>query len=68
MKISVEAKVAAAVAIGFVALTVGAVARENGAGQTGGANSYGPTNSPGVNSNMSQQAYTSNLRSNEVVR
>ena len=44
MKLSIEAKVAAAVAAGFIAFTAGAIAQ----GQTGGAN----TNAP---STMSQQ-------------
>ena len=34
MKLSIEAKVAAAVATAFVALTVGAIGREHSEGQT----------------------------------
>ena len=37
MKLSIEAKVAAAVATAFVALTVGAIGQEHSARQTGGA-------------------------------
>jgi hypothetical protein len=49
MKLSVEAKVAAAVAAGFVALTLGAIAQGNGASQIAGADVYGPTSNPTVN-------------------
>jgi hypothetical protein len=56
-KLSIETKVAAAVAAGFVALTVGAIAQ----GNSGGPNGYGPTNNPGVNPHMSQQGYSSSL-------
>jgi hypothetical protein len=62
MKASVEMKVAAAVAAGFVALTVGAIAQGKSGSETGGRNDYDPTNNPGVNSYMSQQGYTSSLR------
>jgi hypothetical protein len=48
MKLSVEGKVAAAVAAGFVALTVGAIAQGNSASQTAGAN-------PGVNAQRYNQ-------------
>ena len=60
MKLSVETKVAAAVAAGFIALTAGAIEGYSG-GQTGGPNSYGPTNNPGVNTHMNQQGYNSSL-------
>jgi len=43
MKLSVETKVAAAVATGFAALTFGAIAQEN----SGGQNGYSPTNNLG---------------------
>ena len=62
MKASVEMKVAAAVAAGFVALTVGAIAQGKSGSETGRRNDYGPTNNPSVNSYMSQQGYTSPLR------
>ena len=61
MKPSIETKVAAAVAAGFLAVTVGALAQGRSGAQTGGPNSYGPTNNPGVNSHMSQQGYNSSL-------
>jgi hypothetical protein len=62
MKASVEIKVAAAVAAGFIALTVGAIAQGKSGRETGRRNDYGPTNNPSVNSYMSQQGYTSSLR------
>ena len=49
MKLSVETKVGAAIAAGFIGLTLGAVAQGNWEGQTGELNSYGPTNNPKVN-------------------
>jgi hypothetical protein len=57
MKLSVETKVAAAVATGFAALTFGAIAQENSVTQSG----YSPTNNPGVGIHMSQQGYNSSL-------
>lgn len=60
MKLSVEAKVAAAVAAGFMVLTSGAMAQGR-KGQTAGPNHYGPTNNPGVNTHMSQQGDNSSL-------
>jgi hypothetical protein len=56
MKLSVETKVGAAIAAGFIALTLGAVAQGNWEDQTGELNSYGP-NSPKVNTYRSQQRY-----------
>ncbi len=61
MKLSVEMKVAAAVAASFVALTVGAIAQGYSQGQTGGLNDYGSTNNSSVNSYMSHQGHTSSL-------
>lgn len=61
MKLSIEAKVAAAVATAFVALTVGSIGQEHTAGLTGGLNGYGPTNSPVVNTYVSQHRYSSSL-------
>ena len=55
MKLSVEAKVAAAVAAGCIALTATAMAQGRGKGHTGGPNNFGPTNNPGVNTHMSQE-------------
>ncbi len=61
MKLSVEAKVAAAVATAFVGLTMGAIARGNGTGQTDGLDGHGPVNNPGVNTHMKEQGYHSSL-------
>jgi hypothetical protein len=61
MKLSVEAKVAAALAAAFIALTLGAIAQGNSASPTGGPNSYGPTNNPEANAHMSQEGYDSSL-------
>jgi hypothetical protein len=59
MKLSVEAKVAASIAAGFVALTVGVIAQGNSGDQSAGPNGYGPANNPEVSINMSQQGYNS---------
>ncbi|HEX4696303.1 MAG TPA: hypothetical protein VH254_01390 [Candidatus Udaeobacter sp.] len=56
MKLSVEAKVAAAVAVAFVALTVGAIAQGNGAGQIGSPDGY-----PRVNTQTEQEGYNTSL-------
>ena len=61
MKLSIEAKVAAAVATAFVALTVGAIGQEHSGSQTGGLNGYGPTNNPAVNTYLSQHRYSGSL-------
>lgn len=61
MKLTVEMKVAAAVAAGFIAVTAGAIAQGRSGGQTGGPNDYGPINNPGVNTHISQQGYNSSL-------
>jgi hypothetical protein len=61
MKLSVEAKVAAAIATAFVGLTMGAIARGNGAGQTDGSDGYGPVNNPGVKRPMNEQGYNGSL-------
>jgi len=66
MKLTVETKVAAAVAAGFIALTLGAVAQGNWGGQTGEP-SYGPTNNPRVNTYISQQAYDSSLQPPQLI-
>jgi len=60
MKLSVEAKVAAAVAAGLMVMTSGAMAQGR-KGQTAGPNHYGPTNNPGVNTHMNQQGDNSSL-------
>ena len=54
MKLSIEAKVAAAVATAFVALTVGAIGQEHSGGQTGRVNGYGLGNNPPVNTYLGQ--------------
>jgi hypothetical protein len=59
MKLSVEAKVAGAVAAGFLALTAGAMAQGHSKAQTGGQNKFGPMNNPGVNTHMTQQGSNS---------
>jgi len=59
MKLSVETKVAAAVAAGYVALTAGTIALGRSGDQAGGPNDYGLMNNPGVNTNMSQQGLNS---------
>jgi len=61
MKLSVEAKVAAVVAAGFIALTVGVIAQGRSEGQTSGPNNYGATNNLGVDIHISQQGYNSSL-------
>ena len=58
MKLSIESKVAIAVATGFVALTIGAMAQGRSGGGTGGPNGYGPMNNPGL-SHMSPQGLQS---------
>ena len=45
MKLSIEAKVVAAVAIAFAALSVGAIAQEQNEHGTGGAGRYAATSS-----------------------
>ena len=61
MKLSIETKVAAAVAAGFIALTAGAIGQAGGGDQTGRLNNDDPTNNPGANTHMSQPAYNSSL-------
>jgi hypothetical protein len=61
MKLSVEAKVAAFIAAGFVGLTVGVIAQGNSGDQTMGPNGFGPTNNPEVSTHMSQHGYDSSL-------
>jgi hypothetical protein len=55
MKLSMEAKVAAAVAAGFIALTLGAIAQGNGGDQTGEPDGYGLADNPRVNTYISEQ-------------
>jgi hypothetical protein len=54
MKLSVESKVAIAVATGFVVLTVGVIAQGQSEGGTGEPNGYGPANNPAL-SQMSSE-------------
>ena len=70
MKLSVEAKVAASVAAGFVALTVGVIGQENSADLSGSSNGYGygPINKPKVSTHMSQHGYDSSLASRTDTR
>jgi hypothetical protein len=63
MKLSIEAKVAAAVAAGFIALTLGAIAQGDGGDQTGGPSGHGPADSPRINTYISQQEMESPLPS-----
>jgi hypothetical protein len=60
MKLSVEAKMAAAVAAGLMVMISGAMAQGR-KGQTAGSNHYGPTNNSGVNTHMNQQGDNSSL-------
>lgn len=55
MKLSIETKVASVVAAGFLAVTVGVVAQENGAAAAGGNGNHRLTN------NMIQQGYDRSL-------
>lgn len=64
MKLSVEAKVAAAVAAGFIALTAAAIGQGGAEAQGGGPSNYNPTDNRGVNTQMSEQGYKSSLRLN----
>lgn len=61
MKLSIEARVAAAVGTAFVALTVGAIEQERSGGQTGRLNGYGSKNKPAVDTYVSQHGYSSSL-------
>ena len=64
MKLSIEARVAAAVATAFVALAVGAIGQERSGDQPGRRNGYGSTNNPAVNTYLSQRGYSSSLVGN----
>ena len=61
MKLSMQGKMAAAVAVVSMAFTAGAMAQGRGKGQIGGPNHYSPTDNPGVNTHMSQQGNNSSL-------
>ena len=60
MKLSIETKVAAAVAVGFVALTIGAIAQEHSESGTGRPNEYAPASNPGL-THTSPQGYNSSF-------
>ena len=64
MKLSIEARVAAAVGTAFVLLTIGAIGQEHSTFRTGGQNGYGPTNNPAVDTYVSQRGYSSSLVGN----
>ena len=55
MKLSVETKVAAAIAAGFIALTAGVIAQSQSSGQP--PNEYAPSTNPSVNTHMGQRGY-----------
>jgi hypothetical protein len=57
MKLSIEAKVAAAIAVAFAALSIGAIAQEQSERD---ATKYGPTSSPGL-SHMTARQFNSSL-------
>lgn len=61
MKLSVETKVAAAIAAAFIAVTAFAIAQSD-EGQTGVPDGYSPTNNPKVNTYSTQQEYSSGLQ------
>jgi len=61
MKLSIEAKVATAVATAFVLLTVGAIGQEHSTFRTGGQNGYGPPNNLAVDTYVSQHEYSRSL-------
>ena len=60
MKLSIEARVAAAVATAFVALTVGAIGQEHSTCQTGGQMVW-PHEQSGVNKYLNQRGHSSSL-------
>lgn len=61
MKLSVEAKVAAAITAGFVALTVGMIAQGNSGDKSAVPNGYGPTNNAKVGTHITQHGFDSSL-------
>ena len=67
MKLSVETKVGAAIAAGFIALTLGAVAQGNWEDQTGELIRQGPTTSPKGNTYISQQRYEGSLQPSQLI-
>jgi hypothetical protein len=61
MKLSVEAKVAAAVAAGFIALTAAEIGQGGAEAQSNGPNYYSPTVRSGLNTQTTWQASESSL-------
>jgi hypothetical protein len=61
MKLSVEAKVAAFVAAGFVALSVGVIAQANGEDQSADPTGHGVRNNPEISTHMSLNGYNNSL-------
>ena len=61
MTLSVEAKVAASVAAGFVALTLGMIAQVNNTDLRAGPNGHAPTNDLGASMQMSQGEHANSL-------
>jgi len=55
MKLSVEMKVAGAIAAGFVTLTAIGIGQGSSEGQTGVTDRYGPSNNPRINTHIIQQ-------------
>ncbi len=67
MELSVETKVAAAIAAGFMGLTAIAITQGNSEAQTSEPNGYGPTNNPRVSAYISQQGYDSALQQPQLI-
>jgi hypothetical protein len=61
MKLSVEAKVAAAVAAGFIALTAAAIGERGSEIQSGGPNNYNPSNAATLKTQISDEADNNSL-------
>jgi hypothetical protein len=55
MKLSIEAKVAAAIAAAFIALTLGAIAQGNREDQTGELEGYGLADNPRISTYISRE-------------
>ena len=62
MKLSVETKVAVAIATGFMTLTAIGIGQGNNESKTDGPNGYRPRNNPQLNTHVSRQEYNSFLR------
>lgn len=68
MKLSVETKVAAAVAAGFAALTVGAIAQSGAGNENGTPQGYGRTNGAGATTQITEQGYNSSLSRHMIAK